>query len=63
MTYEERVKSGDILVPQFEKDLMDPNKIPITKGCSNTQCLCDRKCKEIIGFRDRLPNEKPRIII
>jgi hypothetical protein len=60
MTLEERIKSGDILVPQYEKDLMDPNKIPITRGCSNPQCFCDGKCKKIIGFRDRLFNENPR---
>lgn len=35
------------------------NKIPILKGCpnKNTQCFCTGVCKEIIGYRDKLPNE------
>ena len=48
----------NILTPQFEKDIRDPNKVPILRGCSNQQCFCTGKCNEIIGFRDRLPGER-----
>lgn len=51
MTYEDRIKSGDIIIPKFEKDIRDPNKIP----------LMDDNCT-IIGFRDLRPGEKPRTI-
>lgn len=36
-----------------EKD----NKIPIKRGCPNKQCFCTGKCNEIIGYREKLPNE------
>ena len=30
-----------------------PTKIPIYRGCNNTQgCFCSGKCKEIIGYRE-----------
>lgn len=43
--------SEDILIPQWEKDIRDPNKIP----------LMDCNCM-IIGFRDLREGEKPRTI-
>lgn len=47
----------NMLNSQFQKDIVDTNKVPILRGCSNQQCFCTGKCKEIIGFRDRLPGE------
>jgi len=32
-------------------------KVAIRKGCPNQQCFCTGKCQEIIGWRDKLPNE------
>jgi hypothetical protein len=32
-------------------------KVPIKKGCPNKNCFCTGACNEIIGFRDKLPNE------
>lgn len=33
-------------------------KIPVFKGCSNrSQCFCTGACKEVIGYRDKLPLE------
>lgn len=35
-----------------------PNgKVAIRKGCPNQQCFCTGACQEIIGWRDKLPNE------
>ena len=45
-SYEDRIESGDILIPQWDKDLLNPNKMPILDDNSM-----------IIGFRDRLPGE------
>lgn len=45
----------------FKNDIFNKqnNKIPILKGCpnKNTQCFCTGVCQEIIGYRDKLPNE------
>lgn len=35
------------------KENSQPDKIPIYRGCANTQCFCTGSCKEIIGYRDR----------
>ena len=40
-----------------EKDVRKNTKVPIKKGCPNNQCFCTGKCNEIIGWRDKLPNE------
>ncbi len=32
-------------------------KVAIRKGCPNQQCFCTGDCQEIIGWRDKLPNE------
>ncbi|NRA92621.1 MAG: hypothetical protein HRU26_08035 [Psychroserpens sp.] len=32
-------------------------KVAIRKGCRNQQCFCTGACQEIIGWRDKLPNE------
>jgi hypothetical protein len=35
-------------------------KVPIKKGChaaANGGCFCTGACQEIIGYRDKLPNE------
>ena len=34
------------------------DKVPIKRGCQNKQCFCTGKCNEIIGWRDKLPNER-----
>lgn len=34
------------------------NKVPVYRGCPNTQCFCTGKCREIVGYRDRLPEEE-----
>lgn len=33
------------------------DKIPVRRGCENTQCYCTGKCQEVVGYRDRLPGE------
>jgi hypothetical protein len=33
------------------------NKVPVKRGCKAVECFCNGSCKEIIGWRDRLPNE------
>lgn len=41
-----------------QKDIVSNTKVPIKKGCPNDgQCFCTGKCNEIIGWRDKLPNE------
>jgi hypothetical protein len=33
-------------------------RVPIYRGCnSNGACFCSGRCREIIGYRDRLPFE------
>jgi hypothetical protein len=39
-----------------EKDVRN-TKVPIKRGCPNKECFCTGKCNEIIGWRDKLPNE------
>lgn len=34
------------------------NQVPIRRGCANGNCFCTGKCHEIIGWRDRLPEEQ-----
>lgn len=34
------------------------NKVPIYRGCGNKMCFCTGECKNIIGYRDRLPEEQ-----
>lgn len=29
------------------------NKVPIYKGCGNTQCFCSGACREIVGWREK----------
>lgn len=40
-----------------EKDVRTNTKVPIKRGCPNKECFCIGKCNEIIGWRDKLPNE------
>lgn len=40
-----------------EKDVRTNTKVPIKRGCPNKECYCTGKCNEIIGYRDKLPNE------
>ncbi len=40
-----------------QKDIITNTKVPIKRGCHNEECFCTGKCNEIIGYRDRLPNE------
>ena len=40
-----------------EKDVRTNTKVPIKRGCLNKECFCTGKCNEIIGWRDKLPNE------
>ena len=32
-------------------------KVAIRRGCLNQQCFCTGACQEIVGWRDKLPNE------
>lgn len=41
----------------YEKDVRTNTKVPIKRGCPNKECFCTGKCNEIIGWRDKLPNE------
>lgn len=51
------------LVQETEESLKDfifqqrDNKVPVYKGCPNQQCFCTGACREIIGYRDKLPGE------
>ena len=41
-------------ISQFE------NKVPIYRGCPNKGnggCFCPGTCREIIGYRDKIPGE------
>jgi hypothetical protein len=40
-----------------EKDVRTNTKVPIKRGCPNKECFCTGRCNEIIGWRDKLPNE------
>jgi hypothetical protein len=55
----EAIYRGLAQTPWF-KDVTNDRKVPIKRGCPAAQqggCFCTGKCKEIIGFRDKLPNE------
>lgn len=41
---------------QKAKEFSD-SKVPIYRGCQNEVCYCTGACKEIIGYRDRVPGE------
>jgi hypothetical protein len=49
----------------FKKGIRDffkekERKVPIKKGChaaAHGGCFCTGACQEIIGYRDKLPNE------
>lgn len=50
----------------FKKEVMDrlleqtKNRVPIRKGCPNagvSGCFCTGRCQEIIGWRDKYPDE------
>ena len=32
-------------------------RLPVYRGCMSSVCYCSGQCKEIIGYRDRLPGE------
>ena len=33
---------------------IEDNKKPILRGCNNKQCFCTGKCKEIVGYENRV---------
>jgi hypothetical protein len=36
-----------------EKDSQEkPNMVPVYRGCSNNECFCTGKCREIIGYEE-----------
>ena len=54
----EKTKRLIILENSLEKKKKQTNgKVAIRKGCPNQQCFCTGSCQEIIGWRDKLPNE------
>jgi hypothetical protein len=61
MTDAEKMSMSRSLLTQFsdyqkKKDM----KVPIYKGCMAAKsggCFCSGACKEIIGWRDKLPGE------
>jgi hypothetical protein len=32
-------------------------KVPIYKGCPNKSCFCTGACRQILGYRDKVPGE------
>ena len=59
-----RKNNNDVDSPNYRyRDVRDAfemlckTKVPIRKGCRNKQCFCTGACDEIIGYRDKLPNE------
>ncbi len=51
---------ADVSNSTFNYDAMKEqtnSKVAIRKGCPNQQCFCTGACQEIIGWRDKLPNE------
>lgn len=51
---------ADVSNSTFNYDAMKEQtngKVAIRKGCPNQQCFCTGACQEIIGWRDKLPNE------
>lgn len=44
---------------EFFKEIEEFNKknVPILKGCPNSTCFCTGKCKEVVGYRERVPGE------
>lgn len=55
MTQREK-RHFDLYKQQFLK--FKETKVPIYRGCPNEVCYCTGICQEIIGYRDRLPNEQ-----
>lgn len=46
-------------VYDYKKDYFEElnKKVPIYKGCPNKECFCTGACREIIGWRDKIPGE------
>ena len=48
---------------RLKENMEDINsKVPIRRGCPNSSCFCTGACREIIGWRDRLPEESRMIV-
>lgn len=52
----------DLLKNEYVKRALDlqNKKVPIYRGCPNTGmggCFCPGTCREIIGWRDKIPGE------
>lgn len=65
MTQGKEKQEQPSLNEMFKKGLNDrmkemERKVPIRKGCwgaAHGGCFCTGACHEIIGYRDKLPNE------
>jgi hypothetical protein len=42
---------------ELDLKLRSTPKLPVYRGCMSSICYCSGQCKEIIGYRDRLPGE------
>jgi hypothetical protein len=52
-------ENPEIVYDNFKAKIFEDlsKKVPIYRGCKNKECFCVGSCREIIGYRDKLPNE------
>lgn len=48
------------LFDEIEK--FNEKNVSILRGCPNQSCFCTGKCKEIVGYRERVPGEIREIL-
>lgn len=56
LNYNQEKKNYFERLKEFQEE-----KVPILKGCGNRQCFCTGACKEVVGYRDKTPEEKARL--
>ena len=52
-------ENHEIIYDNFKTNIFENlrKKVPIYRGCPNQECFCTGSCREIVGYRDKLPNE------
>lgn len=58
-SFSKKKEDSKIVYDNFKTNIFEylSKKVPIYRGCPNQECFCTGACREIVGFRDKLPNE------
>jgi hypothetical protein len=52
--------SNMVSIEDRMRDIFTQRKVPVKRGCLAAKmggCFCSGKCNEIVGYRDKLPDE------